>query len=385
MAADLDDGAAGPKGARSLEQHDRLLTAEPARDPVGAVPDSPELRPRLVHDDGPPSRLAGGQDRGDRRTHGSPRCCLPARLRLPPGRPASSSGSGRCSLPWSCWRRCCVHRGYPLARDLVFVPRQPFTDASIGLGGTAPRAVPLDAVVSVATALLDGAVLARVALLLALALAGWGMLRLTAPLGTWARLAASGFAVWNPFVVERMALGQWALVTAYAALPWILLAAARYRRTGERGALASVVLWSALASLTPTGGLLALATSLTAGAGADATDLVARGHRGAAAAAVGGAVVRGRREHDGRPRRGGGVRARLRRRGQPGAGPARPGRDLGRPQRAGDAPLALRARHGGPRGARPRPRPASLVARSRATWRHAWPGSGSAASCSPCS
>ena len=54
-----------------------------------------------------------------------------------------------------------VHRGYPLARDLVFVPRQPFTDASIGLGGTAPRAVPLDAVVSVATALLDGAVLAR--------------------------------------------------------------------------------------------------------------------------------------------------------------------------------------------------------------------------------
>ena len=159
-----------------------------------------------------------------------------------------------------------VHRGYPLARDLVFVPRQPFTDASIGLGGTAPRAVPLDAVVSVATALLDGAVLARIALLLALVLAGWGMLRLTAPLGTWARLAASGFAVWNPFVVERMALGQWALVAAYATLPWILLAAARFRRTGERGALASVVLWSALASLTPTGGLLALATSLTAGA-----------------------------------------------------------------------------------------------------------------------
>ena len=105
-----------------------------------------------------------------------------------------------------------------------------------------------------ATALLDGAVLARIVLLLALALAGWGM-RLDLPRsGPWARLAASGFAVWNPFVVERMALGQWALVTAYAALPWILLAAARYRRTGERGALASVVLWSALASLTPTEG-----------------------------------------------------------------------------------------------------------------------------------
>jgi len=159
-----------------------------------------------------------------------------------------------------------VHRGYPLARDLVFVPHQPLTDASVGLGGVAPRAVPLDAVVSLADTVLDGAVLARVALLLALALAGWGMLRLTAPLSTWARLAASGFAVWNPFVVERMALGQWDLVTAYAVLPWVVLAAARYRRTGERSALASVVLWSALASLTPTGGLLALAASLTAGA-----------------------------------------------------------------------------------------------------------------------
>ena len=159
-----------------------------------------------------------------------------------------------------------VHRGYPLARDLVFVPHQPFTDASVGLGGAAPRAVPLDAVVAVADTVLDGAVLARVALLLALALAGWGMLRLTAPLTTWARLAASGFAVWNPFVIERMALGQWALVTAYAVLPWVVLAAARYRRTGERAALASVVLWSALASLTPTGGLLALAASLSAGA-----------------------------------------------------------------------------------------------------------------------
>ena len=192
-----------------------------------------------------------------------------------PDPPAGPRGSSRTRLLVGLWplllavlllAPLLARTGYPLARDLVFVPRQPFTDSSIGLGGTAPRAVPLDAVVALATWLVDGAVLARVALLLALVLAGWGVLRLTAPLGTWARLAASGFAVWNPFVVERMALGQWALVTAYATMPWILLAAARYRRTGERGALASVVLWSALASLTPTGGLLALATALAAGA-----------------------------------------------------------------------------------------------------------------------
>ncbi|MGA8246331.1 MAG: hypothetical protein WB797_05450, partial [Nocardioides sp.] len=109
------------------------------------------------------------------------------------------------------------HPGYPLARDLAFVPHEPLTDASIGLGGTSPRAVPLDAVVAVLTSVVDGAVVARVLLLLTLAVAGWGVLRLAAPLGTAGRLAASGFAVWNPFVVERMALGQWALVAAYAA------------------------------------------------------------------------------------------------------------------------------------------------------------------------
>ena len=51
--------------------------------------------------------------------------------------------------------------GIPLARDLVFVPRQPWTDAVLGLGDAAPRAVPLDALVSLATVVVDGGVLAR--------------------------------------------------------------------------------------------------------------------------------------------------------------------------------------------------------------------------------
>ena len=76
--------------------------------------------------------------------------------------------------------------------------------------------------------------LGRVLLVLTLLLAGWGTLRLTAGLGTTARLAASGFAVWNPFVVERMSLGQWALVLGYAVLPWVLVSAAALRRTGSR-------------------------------------------------------------------------------------------------------------------------------------------------------
>jgi hypothetical protein len=149
--------------------------------------------------------------------------------------------------------------GHPLARDLVFVPRQPFTEATWGLGDAAPRAVPLDSVVAALTHVVDGGALARVVLPLTLALLGWGVARLVAPLGRTAQLVASGFAVWNAYVVERLALGQWALVLGCAALPWLVAAAMRYRREGRAGDLAAAVTWTALASLTPTGGLLALA------------------------------------------------------------------------------------------------------------------------------
>jgi hypothetical protein len=155
--------------------------------------------------------------------------------------------------------------GHPLARDLVFVPRQAFTDSTWGLGDVAPRAVPLDSVVATLTHLVDGGVLARLVLPLALALLGWGVARLLAPLGWTAQIAGSGFAVWNAFVVERLALGQWALLLGCAALPWLVDAAMRYRRDGRLGDLAAAVAWSAVASLTPTGGLLALAGLLVAG------------------------------------------------------------------------------------------------------------------------
>lgn len=153
------------------------------------------------------------------------------------------------------------HGGYPLARDLVFVPHQPWTDARIGLGESAARAVPLDALVSAVTGVLDGGLLARLVLPVAIATAGWGTFRALEGIAPPARLMAAGLAVWNPFVVERLALGQWALVTAYATLPWIAVAARGHRR-GVPGSLPRIVVWSALASITPTGGLLALATTI---------------------------------------------------------------------------------------------------------------------------
>ena len=160
-----------------------------------------------------------------------------------------------------------VSGGYPLARDLVFVPRQPLDDAALGLGDGSPRAVPLDAVVSVLTTVVDGGVLARVVLPLTLAVAAWGVTVLVRPLGGTAQVAAATLAVWNAYVVERLALGQWALLLAYAAVPWLVAAAARFRREGRVRDAAAAVAWAGLASLTPTGGLLAVAGLVAGGVG----------------------------------------------------------------------------------------------------------------------
>src|SRR4051794_38427789 len=129
--------------------------------------------------------------------------------------------------------------GYLLGHDMVFTPRQPLGLASIGVSSASPRAVPLDALVALAERLVDGAVVGRLALLLPVVAAAIGAAKLLDTTSLPARLAASAAAVWNPFVVERLALGQWALIWAYAALPWIVVAVSRGR--GRAGWLARAV------------------------------------------------------------------------------------------------------------------------------------------------
>ena len=100
----------------------------------------------------------------------------------------------------------------------------------------------------------------------ALLLAGWGAHRLASGLSLPSRVAAASFAVWNPYVVERLALGQWALLLAYGALFFVALGALGWRgRNGERDrplAPWSTWAWVGLASLTPTGGLMATAVAV---------------------------------------------------------------------------------------------------------------------------
>ena len=164
--------------------------------------------------------------------------------------------------------------GLGLSGDLVFSPRQPLTLETVGLGGRLPRAVPLDALVGLLGELVPGAVLFRIGVLGGLLLAGWGAHRLASRLSVPSRVAAASFAVWNPYVVERLALGQWALLLAYGALFFVALASLGSRgRDGDGkrpNAPWSTWAWVGLASLTPTGGVLATAVAVAMSTGSRA-------------------------------------------------------------------------------------------------------------------
>ncbi|SNT03088.1 hypothetical protein [Rhodococcoides kyotonense] len=153
--------------------------------------------------------------------------------------------------------------GYLLLRDAVSTPRSYLTDAALGTTDAAARAVPQDAFVATLSTVVDGGVVVKVVLLLALWLAGWGAARMsrallpTAP--TPALLTASTVAIWNPYVAERLLQGHWSLLVGYAALPWTVSAALTLRRTGRWAPLAVCL---AAAGLTPTGAVLAAIVAL---------------------------------------------------------------------------------------------------------------------------
>ncbi|MFF0101500.1 hypothetical protein ACFYO8_19455 [Micromonospora sp. NPDC005257] len=151
--------------------------------------------------------------------------------------------------------------GYALRYDMVFVPRQPLSWDLVAPAQSLPRAVPMDALVSLVTQLVPGWVVQRVALAGAVLFAAVGAGRLVPTRRRAVRLVAAVAYAWTPYLAERLLIGQWGLLLAYAALPWLVRAALDLR-AGRDGALARVVLLAAPAAITPTGGLIALATVL---------------------------------------------------------------------------------------------------------------------------
>ncbi len=146
--------------------------------------------------------------------------------------------------------------GYVLSYDMVWVPDLALRHDSLGFGSGLPRAVPSDAVVSVLDELLPGMVLQKLMLLAVLTLGGVGAVRLTDRSSLTAQLVAVALYQWNPFVAERLVIGHWPLLVAYATLPWVVLAAQRWRATGE---LPTRLWW-----LVPVGSLSASAGVATA-------------------------------------------------------------------------------------------------------------------------
>lgn len=156
--------------------------------------------------------------------------------------------------------------GYLLIRDAVSTPRSYLTDAALGVGEAAPRAVPQDFFIAVMTALVDGGILVKILLTLGLWLAGWGAARLAAHLvpaaGVPGELVAATIAIWNPYVAERLLQGHWSLLVGYGCLPWIALTVVRLRTATGIGAWCPLAFWIAVAGLTPTGTVLALIVGL---------------------------------------------------------------------------------------------------------------------------
>lgn len=150
--------------------------------------------------------------------------------------------------------------GHVLAYDMVFVPDLATRPDAWGSGSSLPRAVPSDALVALVDELVPGGLLQALVLLLALVLAGTGAARLVPSQSVVARLAATTLYVWNPFVAERLGIGHWPLLLTYAALPWLLV---ETRRRGRgHGSVGRVLLWTALGSLSPAGGVMSVVVAV---------------------------------------------------------------------------------------------------------------------------
>lgn len=144
--------------------------------------------------------------------------------------------------------------GFALSYDLVFTPRQELLPGSIGVGSGLPRAVPQDAVVALVETVVPGMILEKAMLLAIPVLAGTGMLRLLR--GTAAGVVGATLAIANPFVAQRLVIGHWGLLLAYALVPWALVVAQRLRAHGDPWDGLRLVLLVAAGSLTPSGSLL---------------------------------------------------------------------------------------------------------------------------------
>jgi hypothetical protein len=159
--------------------------------------------------------------------------------------------------------------GYLLLRDAVSTPRSYLSDSALGLSEAAPRALPQDFAVALASGVVDGGVVVKALLVAGVFLAGWGAARLAELVMPEAGLAGQFVAVtigvWNPYVAERLLQGHWSLIVGYGCLPWVTTSMLRLRtsESSRWAAVCALTFWIALAGLTPTGLMLAATVAVT--------------------------------------------------------------------------------------------------------------------------
>lgn len=120
--------------------------------------------------------------------------------------------------------------GFTLLQDMVFVPDPAFSRFTFGLAGGAARVVPSDAVVTALAQVLPAELVQKLILLAIFVLGCTGAALLLPSRSMGPRLVAGAFYVWNPYVAERLLMGQWALLLGYAGLPWVVRAVWSGRR-----------------------------------------------------------------------------------------------------------------------------------------------------------
>lgn len=158
--------------------------------------------------------------------------------------------------------------GFVLSYDMVWVPDLALTRDVLGLGSGLPRAVPSDAVIAVLDEVVPGLALQKLVLVGALVLAGAGAAELVRDRSLAARLTVVSLTVWSPYVAERLWMGHWPMLLAYAAVPWLVLAGHR-RAASEPDTVERSPVWLLpvllVGSLSASAGIVSAAVLLATG------------------------------------------------------------------------------------------------------------------------
>lgn len=138
-----------------------------------------------------------------------------------------------------------VHPGVLLSRDMVVLDTPALSRDALGVGDLPARNAPQDGLLAFVGQILPASWFARLLILATTAVGAWTA-RSFGPAGV-------ALTLCNPFVVERLAQGQWSLVMA----AWLLPGIVATRHTPARQL---ALMW--IASITPTGAVVAAVVAL---------------------------------------------------------------------------------------------------------------------------